>query len=851
MSQINIHANPAVNNAELQEQGIVNGTGGRPRAGLPPELQNARPSRRGIIARVGAFLFGAGAAGGATFALGGGSVLSGVLGAAATATLGGAAAVAGIATGGAALLGGAVGFGIFAGIRAIVNYFRRAPAQEPRVGNHAQNGLPQAQPAADAFNTNIAEIITSGKGELPPTLKQAADNAVARMRALYGEAAVPQEKALRSLLDLHQDSCANEIRHLGEAVTPEQLESILEKHLRLSMAKTVMENAFKPFCGEDDGLPLKLRVRLFKKHPELTESLEKAASQEQVRQIMAGAEDKIRDMARLYERMENLSVQKRTMDKMISLIGRGLGLDAAAVAPRVHGFNCNSKVRDLQDKIMLGKLDANDLEQQFDRLAEDLAKQYTDSFAAVDAANWLSEEAKTILKMDILTSKDLPDPELVRKGLAAGSGVNAGELKATLDAGLPKETILASLTALGAQANAAIRRQFDQNELTRLSRKNISGYRFLQSVAVMAAIDKVPGLKEALSARQDINIMAENFKVRANPDASPEVQGGIAAAAAGVVRLFEAQNFSADLRAMQAKTEVLNVFGEVGIPQDLKARWTAKVLSGEISSPAMARALVENVPGLSEETRPLMEKFILMQPYDPGHAEASAQKARAQAQEMAGWGNFDTAVDLNMAPVAGMVKDDITASLMQGQEYDRGISTQMKKDANRGVYTVNGEVMDHSDGETAARSIRRAMPTENAAKLVSSIVNQRAFVPLNGLGMQVNPATGDPLPQNILANMTKMATRNIAGGLLHYDLSSSQQGDIAYTVTVRNGRAVIEASENVGLDSGLNQSGGNGFAKIFGKARYTLRFECDLLGLDGQSPRIESVQLSQQLLPVE
>ncbi|MBP3731398.1 MAG: hypothetical protein J6I40_08020 [Mailhella sp.] len=850
MSQINLNANPVVINADIQDHGNVRGAGGQPRADLPPELQNARPAKSGIFARIGAFLFGAGAAGGASAVFGGGTLLSGVLGAGTTAALGGFA-VASIATGGAALLGGLAGIGIFAGIRAIVNHFRRAPDPAPRLQNQPQGNLPNAAPAADAFNKNIGDIIKSGKGELPASLKHAADNTVARMRDLYGEAAVPQGKALRYLLDMHKDDCVQEIRQLGEAVSPAQLERILEKHLRMSMAKAVVENAFKPFCGEDGILPVKLRIHLLMKHPAISESLENAASPEQVREILAGAEDKINDMARLHERMKNLSVQKRTMDKMISIIGRSLGLDAAVVAPHVYAFNCTSQVEELESKIMSGKLDANDLERQFDRLAENLAKQYVDSFAAVDAVGWLSEETKTILKMDILTSKDLPDPELVRKGLAAGYGVNAGQLKAALDTGLPKEMIIASLTALGAQANAALREQFDQAAWAQFTRKNPSGLRYIQGVAVMAAIDKVPGLKEALSARQDINIMEENFRMRADPHASLEEQGGIAASAAGVVRLREAAQYNADFQAMQAQTPVLNVFRDADVPQDLKARWIEKTMRGEISSPAMARALVENVPGLSAETRPLMEKFILMQPYDPDHAEDSAGKARAQAQEMAGWRNFDTTVDLEMTPVAGMVKDDISASLTQGQQYDRGISRQMKMDAHRGVYTINGEVMDRSDGETVARALNRAMPTEKAAELVSSIVNQRTFGPLNGLGMQVNPTTGEPLPQDLLANMTKMATRNIAnGGLLHYDLSSSQQGDVAYTVTVLNGRAVIEASESVGLNSGLN-NGGDGFAKLFGKARFTIRFECDLLGQDGQSPRIETVHISQQLLPVE
>ena len=157
--------------------------------------------------------------------------------------------------------------------------------------------------------------------------------------------------------------------------------------------------------------------------------------------------------------------------------------------------------------------------------------------------------------------------------------------------------------------------------------------------------------------------------------------------------------------------------------------------------------------------------------------------------------------------------------------------------------------MDHPNGEEVARSVRRAMPTDEAAKMVSAIINQRSFVPVNGLGMQVEPATGNPLPPDVLANMTKMASRDIqTGSLLHYDLGS--RGENGYKVTVQNGRAFIEVSETVGLDSGLN-FGAEGIAKLFGKARFTLRFECDLLGHDGRSPSIETMHFSQQLLPAE
>ena len=177
----------------------------------------------------------------------------------------------------------------------------------------------------------------------------------------------------------------------------------------------------------------------------------------------------------------------------------------------------------------------------------------------------------------------------------------------------------------------------------------------------------------------------------------------------------------------------------------------------------------------------------------------------------------------------------------------------MKLDAPRGTYTVNGAVMNKPDGEEVAHSLRRVMPTEDAAKMVRAIVNQRSFAPLQGLSMQMNATTGDPLPQNVLDGLTKMASRNAQQALqnnmppmLHFDLSSRHQGEINYTVTVQNGRAHIEMSETVGLDSGLGTDA-NGQAKLVGKARYTLTFECDL----GTPPSILNVNLKQRILPVE
>ena len=557
MSQINIEGSPGVLNAGLQDQGNVRNEGLRPRADLPPELQNARPSKGSIFARIGAFLFGAGAAGGASALLGGSTLLSAALGAGATAALGGVA-LAGIATGGAALLGGLVGIGIFAGIMAIVNHCRRAPDPDPRLHDLQPDALPQAQPAADAFNSSVAEVLRCGEGVLPASLQQAADETVSRMREIYGEDLLPQGAALHMLLDIFASGCGARIRDLGDAVSPEQFSSILEEDLRESMAQKAMQKAIRPFCGEDDNLPMKLRINMSYRHPELEERLKNAGSAEEVQDILSGAEDKISDMVRLHESMDSDALLESTRTRMISAIARGLGLDADSVAPHVDTFKCGDAVRELRNNIMKGKVvvDVHDIGQKFDRLADDLAKNYTDSFAAVDDAEGLSEEARKALKMEILTKKlMIPDPELYRKGLAAGRSVDASPLMEAFDTGQTKETLVAKMTALGAQIDEAISKQFGPAAWSRLVNTKPEEFMLTRGVAFMAMIDKVPGLREALAGRNDIDISEEYDRVRNDPDAGDAKKIGISVVLAGLLRVQTAGKFAGDFSSMQAQSK--------------------------------------------------------------------------------------------------------------------------------------------------------------------------------------------------------------------------------------------------------------------------------------------------------
>ncbi len=593
MSTISTINNNNVNNVNLQPP--TGPKNGQPRANLPPELQNARPSGRSILARVASFLLGAGAAGSASAFLGGGTLLSGAIGTTATAFLG-ATAVAGIATGGAALIGGAIGLGIFAGIRAIVNHFRRAPAPPPRVQNNP--ALPQARPAADAYNNNtVAAAIRSGKA-LPASLQQAAGTAILRMREIYGEALVPQDATLSQLLGGRKNSLATEIGKLGDAVTPQQMERLVETQMRQSMSSAAMDTALKPLCGQDAFQTAEMRKIVATKNPNLVNALTNAASHEEVQDILANVTDKVQQM----------------------------------------------------------------------------------------------------------------------------------------------------------------------------------------------------------------------------------------------------------------KNETVDQIQNADIPDKLKARWIEKARNGAISGEAVLQSLIKNVPNLPAETQPIMERAILLRSFAPDKAENSAQEARSLAQELSSWQNFSSAGDQSMAPVNNWLFNNITGALYKGQTFDNnGISNQMKLDAHRGTYTINGKVLAHKQADEVADAIKNAMPTTEAAKMVSAIVNQRSFSPLQALGMQIDPRTLSPLPPEVTGALGKMASRDFlstGGSILHIDLAPSQRADVCYKVTIQDGKAHIETSELVGLDAGLG-TGENGFPRLGGAARFTLHFECDLLGKNGHSPSITGITLQQELLPDE
>ena len=309
-------------------------------------------------------------------------------------------------------------------------------------------------------------------------------------------------------------------------------------------------------------------------------------------------------------------------------------------------------------------------------------------------------------------------------------------------------------------------------------------------------------------------------------------------------------------KVQEMKTETVTMIQNADIPQDLKARWIEKARNGEISGTAQAQSLIENVPGLPAEVQPMMERSILLRSYAPDSAGKSSNDAHKLAQEFSKWGNFNSADEPVMAPVNEWFSGNISNTLYEGQTYDEnGISSQLKLDAPRGTYTINGTVLNRQKGDVVADAIIKAMPTKEAAKMVSASVNQRSFSPINALGMQFDEIAGAPLAPELKSCLGKMAARDITdsngGGPVHIDLGAQFKNlaDNRYTVSVEGNKVHIELSELVGLDAGVG-AGADSKPRLGGLARYTVHFECDL-GPNGKNPHIESIHFQQELLPYE
>ena len=500
MSQVNLQNNNNVPNIEPQNAPNVENP--QPQ-NLPPELQNARPSRaRSILAKIGSFLFGAGAAGGASVAFGGGAAVVGVLESSAVAVLGGATIAAGIATGGIALIGGTIALGLFIGIRALVRHFSQAPAPAPRLNDQPPNNLPEAQPPVDTFNKSIASFVINGHGALPASLEQASKQAIARMREMYGADLIPPDVKLHHLCQRTGSEFGNDITKLTEYITAEQMETLTEKHIRASIPYTIIENALKPLC------PDKIEIRsianaFLHRHPELHDSLSKIQSPAEVQNILQGLTQELNSMVQLNTQLQQL--RSDVVPRIIATIAQSMHLDPKVLTPIMQTYKITTASGALQKRLLTENANPETATQEFSNLVTQTAKSYVDSLKAVDDNADLSTAAKKVLKQEILNSES-PNPDLIKKGFAAGKNVNATELKIALEQGCSQDALINILMNLGKKLNEELAKQYSQEEWTALATRKAPELRMTQGAAFMAMVDDVPGLRETLGTRANADI---------------------------------------------------------------------------------------------------------------------------------------------------------------------------------------------------------------------------------------------------------------------------------------------------------------------------------------------------------
>lgn len=543
-NNLNVGGNNAnVGNVNGQPgQNVGNAQVGQPNPNNPPEFQNARPAKPGILSRISAFLFGKGP--------------MSALGKTYLASLAIGTVAAGIATGGIGLIAGAIGLGFYAGLRALVSYIVNSPAPAPRVPEN-NNNLPNANPQADAFNTQIANAIANGH-ELTGSLKTAADGVVSQMRQRYGENVVPQEAMLTRLLGGEKHKLANDIKKLDGHVDAQKMEELVKKHMLTNIANTALENAFKPLCGNDANKAARLREIAAENNPQLLEDLKNAQNSQAVQDILNGRTEEFRSMAGLYETAH--AQREVTKGNMITAIARKLQLDPDTVRSNVNFSVFENRLRELESSVVRGQVAQDAVEGAYLDLADTLAEQYRGAFQTVDADQTLSEQTKKALKMLMLKS----NPSNCSTAIQAGKSVDVTALKNALAGNEGGNAVNPILSGLGVQLNDALKNALGEDAWAAMNRDHARDIEALQVAAFLAMFSKEKvsinneekTLLEVLRSRGELNVFDAMTGIQNDQGQSEAAKRGAYVIERGYSTLTRLQEYSEDFDNMQRPNQI-------------------------------------------------------------------------------------------------------------------------------------------------------------------------------------------------------------------------------------------------------------------------------------------------------
>ena len=391
------------------------------------------------------------------------------------------------------------------------------------------------------YNQYVRNFMRSSPEDMFPAHRNFAETVKMEVRNRLGEVAMPDNTSLNNLVVNEQIAGINPA--FGGEDRRNTVETIRESFLAAALqngATRILDAEMSSAISALGGNPASFRLAtngLIDRYPQFFRDLAAAGTPEQAQEIVAGARDKIQQVARLYCKTEPFD--KSSAERARQHLARKLGVAREAIGNERNGvpLRVEQKSEQLFCQILSGQVLANtdeEIEAAFDNVIEENAGELMDHISAVDEidpplAAHVADQVKTAL----VSVRKLQNIDIAR---IAGN-VRERVTTQPLDQLLRNNADTASIhTALaGVKANIdAIMREILAGQVE-IGPDDSDGIR---EVATIIAIRSRPGLADRLDAfflRPDVR-----REIEEDDDRRPETL---------VMRLVRGQSFHPDVFA--------------------------------------------------------------------------------------------------------------------------------------------------------------------------------------------------------------------------------------------------------------------------------------------------------------
>ena len=353
------------------------------------------------------------------------------------------------------------------------------------------------------YNKYVRNFMKEAPDDMFPAHRNLAETVKMEVRDRLGAVAMPENTKLSDLIS--NEELAGIKPTVGGEERRNTVETIRESFLAAALrdgALKILDDEMGRAISALGGNLVRIRAAVYglmERNPLLLRDLTAAQTPDQAQAIVAGARDKIDEMARLYCKVEPL--QRNLAERTRQHLAQKLGVSREDIGNEENGvpFQVDQDSQELFCKILSGEVQANtdeEVQAVFDNLMEECVAELTDRFAALDRLNPpLAPQVADQVKTALFSAQTLKYIDIGRIAGNVRDRVSTEHLDQLLRSNADKGQIQNALAALKTDITAIMR------EI--LAGKQDAGpddWDGILEIATIIAIRSRPGLADRLDA---------------------------------------------------------------------------------------------------------------------------------------------------------------------------------------------------------------------------------------------------------------------------------------------------------------------------------------------------------------